>query len=482
MIDNGRISALHGADGKPSVNIHAGHLPDSASRSRRVRPSLDARVGDHRHRRSLAVLVVGALFAGLYVLGDGAPGSFEATLLFVVPIALAAIEFGVVGGLLAGLLALVLVFAWDLSDRTAGVPELGYLSRAVAYLLLGGLLGRFVTVRRALEAKIARSEQLSLDLMATAGFDGYFKRLNDSWQRTLGWSLEELYARPLVDFVHPDDRERSAREIANVAAGEDAISFRNRYRHRDGSYRWLEWNACVDSDQAVIHANARDITLLQDAERAIHRHGEDLEQLVRERTSELEQSRRETLQRLALAAEYRDDDTNRHTLRVGTTSMLIARELGLPEAMVQTIRDAAALHDVGKLGISDAILLKPDKLTSAEYEIMQKHAGIGAAILADSSSYVLRMAAQIALTHHERWNGTGYPSGFAGEDIPLTARITAIADTFDAITHKRPYQDARSIDDALEEICRVSGTQFDPAVVAAFLTLDHAQLVNDATI
>jgi PAS domain S-box-containing protein len=427
------------------------------------------------------VILVGALFAGLYVLGDGAPGSFEATLLFVVPIALAAIEFGVAGGTLAGLLALALVFAWDLSEPTADVAAPGYLSRAVTYLLLGALLGRFVTQRRALEAKIARSEQLSLDLMATAGFDGYFKRLNDSWERTLGWSLEELYARPLVDFVHPDDRERSAREIANVAAGEDAISFRNRYRHRDGSYRWLEWNACVDSDQAVIHANARDITALQDAEQAIYRHGEGLEQIVRERTSELEQARHETLQRLALAAEYRDDDTKQHTERVGTASMRIARQLDLPAATVQTIREAAALHDIGKLGISDTILLKPEKLTSAEYQAMQEHTWIGAAILADSSSSVLRMAAQIALTHHERWNGTGYPNGLSGENIPLTARITAIADTFDAITHKRPYKDAQSIDDALAEIRRVSGTQFDPAVVTAFLTLDHAQLVQDAT-
>jgi PAS domain S-box-containing protein len=472
----------HTAHATRSFDVGARRTPRDpvaiGTRSHRLLHTLAA--GGHKHRRPLSAVVVVAVFAGLYLLGDAAPGTFEATLLFVVPIALAAIEFGLAGGLLAGLLALALVYAWDLSNPDADLAALGYLARAVAYLLLGGLLGRFVTVRRALEAKIARSEQLSLDLMATAGLDGYFKRLNESWTRTLGWSLQELYGRPLVEFVHPDDRERWASEIATVAGGQDAVRFRNRYRHRDGSYRWLEWNACVDAEQGVIHANARDITVLQRAEDTIQRHGQDLEALVRDRTRELEQSRRETLQRLALAAEYRDDDTHKHTERVGRTSMLIARRLGLPEETVQMIGDAAPLHDIGKLGIPDAILLKPGKLTAVESATMQEHTRIGATILADSSSCVLRMGALIALTHHERWDATGYPNGLAGEEIPLPARITAIADTFDAITHKRTYKNAKSIDEALAEIRRVSGTHFDPAIVTAFLTLDHALLVQDA--
>ncbi|MDP8910082.1 MAG: HD domain-containing protein [Chloroflexota bacterium] len=425
-------------------------------------------------RRRLTAVAIVALFAAVYLLGDAAPG------IFVVPIVLAAIEFGVVGGLAAGLLALALVAGWDLSAPHADLDALEYLSRALAYLLLGGLLGSFVTVRRRLEANIARSEQLSLDLMATASFEGYFTRLNDSWERTLGWSSDELRSRPLIDFVHPDDRERTLTEVANVSAGHNTVSFRNRYRARDGSYRWLEWNACVDTEQAIIHANARDITVLQHAEETIRHHGEQLERTVAMRTSELEQARRETLQRLALAAEYRDDATHNHTDRVGQTSMLIARELGLPDATVQTICEAVPLHDVGKLGISDAILLKPGPLTAAQYETMQDHTLIGAAILVDSSSPVLQMAAQIALSHHERWNGSGYPHGVAGEDIPLAARITAIADTFDAITHRRPYKDARTIEDALAIILLASGTLFDPAVVNAFVTLDHTQLVHHA--
>jgi PAS domain S-box-containing protein len=431
-------------------------------------------------RRWPVALLAGVLFAGLYLLGELRPGGFEATLLFLVPIAICAIEFGVCGGIAAGLVALALVLAWDVSEPEAGLETLGYIARAVTFLLLGGLLGRFVTVSRALERKIARSEEQSLDLMATAGFDGYFKRLNHAWTETLGWSIDELRSRPLVDFVHPDDRERSLAEIANVAGGSDAIRFRNRYRAKDGSYRWLEWNARVDAEQQLLHANARDITLLQQAEETIRDHGEELERTVLERTSELERAKLETLERLALAAEYRDDDTNLHAERVGHTSMMIARRLGLSDELVRTIRSAAPLHDVGKLGICDAILLKPGRLTCEEFATMQRHTLIGAAILADSSSSVLQMAEQIALTHHERWDGTGYPAGLAREAIPLAARITAIADTFDAITHRRPYKNARPIGDALDVIRLASGSLFDPAVVAAFLTLDHVLLVADA--
>ena len=434
--------------------------------------------GDRARQRRRTALTVAALFAALYVLADA--GANQAPVLFVVPIALAAIEFGVAGGLVAGLVALALVFGWDLSTRDVTLDLVAYLSQAVAYLLLGVLLGRFVSAHRALEAKVARSERLSLDLMATVDFDGRLKWLNDSWKRALGWGIDELRARPLVTFVHPEDRRRSLDMFAGVVAGHNAIGFRNRCRARDGSYRWLEWNARADDERSIIHATARDITVLHDAEETIRHHGEELERLVQTRTSELELSRRETLQRLALAAEYRDDDTNRHTTRVGRTSMLVARELGLPDWLVQTIGDAAPLHDVGKLGIPDAIMLKPGKLTTAQYDTMKEHTFIGAAILAGSSSSVLQMAAAIALTHHERWNGTGYPDGLAGEQIPLAARIAAIADTFDAITHNRPYKDARPIDIALAEIRRGSGSLFDPAVVAAFLELDHGALVQAA--
>jgi putative two-component system response regulator len=178
----------------------------------------------------------------------------------------------------------------------------------------------------------------------------------------------------------------------------------------------------------------------------------------------------ETLQRLALAAEYRDDDTGSHTRRVGVTAGRIAGSLGLSPEQVDLILRAAPLHDVGKIGIADAILLKPGKLTDEEFAIMKQHTTIGGKILSGSSSPWLQLAEEIALTHHERWDGQGYPCGLKGEAISLVGRIVAIADVFDALTHERPYKKAWPIAEAMAEIEHQSGKQFDPCVVAAFLS------------
>jgi putative two-component system response regulator len=193
----------------------------------------------------------------------------------------------------------------------------------------------------------------------------------------------------------------------------------------------------------------------------------ELEDRVRERTQELDEARHEVLERLALAAEYRDDATHQHTWRVGQMSALLAQQLGLGKNRVELIRSAAPLHDVGKIGISDLILLKPDRLTFEEFEIMKTHTVIGVKILSGSGHSVLQLAAEIALTHHERWDGSGYLHGLKGEDIPVSGRIVGIADVFDALTHERPYKKAWSVPEAMGEIGRASGRQFDPAVVAA---------------
>lgn len=197
---------------------------------------------------------------------------------------------------------------------------------------------------------------------------------------------------------------------------------------------------------------------------------EDAE-LLEQRVQDIEAARRETLERLALAAEYRDDDTLRHTERVGRCAALIARRMGLASKTIDELREAAPLHDVGKLGVSDTILLKPGRLTSEERESMQRHAAIGAAILAGSDSPVLNLAQEIALSHHERWDGAGYPFGLAGAAIPISARIVALADVFDALTHERPYKHAWPLNEALDEIRRLAGEHFDPEVVAAFFSL-----------
>jgi len=176
----------------------------------------------------------------------------------------------------------------------------------------------------------------------------------------------------------------------------------------------------------------------------------------------------EIVNRLALAAEHRDNDTGMHIVRMAYYSLIICRNLGLPNDQQQMIFRAAPLHDVGKLGIPDEILLKPGKLTPDEFRIMQKHTTIGGQILSNSPSLLIQTARDIALTHHEKNDGTGYPKGLSGENIPLSARVVAIADVFDALTSKRPYKDAWPLDRALEYIKELSGTAFDPRCVSAF--------------
>jgi putative two-component system response regulator len=185
---------------------------------------------------------------------------------------------------------------------------------------------------------------------------------------------------------------------------------------------------------------------------------------------------RESLSVLAAIADYHDDDTSHHAQRVGLGAALIAQALELPEPFVAMIRDAAPLHDIGKVGMSRRILLKPDKLTPAEWEHMMRHVEIGAQILASARSPVLRLAAEIARTHHERWDGNGYHAGLSGEDIPLSGRITALADVWDTLTHERPYKRAWEEDRALAEIHGQAGGHFDPRVVEAFATIDRHAL------
>ncbi|MDQ3707387.1 MAG: response regulator [Chloroflexota bacterium] len=199
---------------------------------------------------------------------------------------------------------------------------------------------------------------------------------------------------------------------------------------------------------------------------------EALEEQMLERTRELEQAQFEILERLTVAAEYRDDETGQHTRRVGYLSTLLARASGLPQHEVELIERVAPLHDLGKIGIPDDILLKPAKLTPYEFEVMKTHTIIGARILSGGHSDMVKMAQTIALTHHECWDGTGYPHRLQGESIPRVGRIVALADTFDALTHKRPYKDAWPLDKAVEEIRGQRGKQFDPQLVDIFLGID----------
>jgi PAS domain S-box-containing protein len=188
----------------------------------------------------------------------------------------------------------------------------------------------------------------------------------------------------------------------------------------------------------------------------------------------------ETLQRLALAAEYKDEGTGTHIVRVGRYCVLIGRKLGLPTDDLDILMQAAPMHDVGKLGIPDAILLKPGKLDADEWQIMRQHSAIGGRILDGSSSRYLQAGEVIAVSHHEKWDGSGYPLGSAGESIPLWGRITAVADVFDALTSKRPYKDPFPFEKAVAIVRDGRGTHFDPRLLDFFLSdVDEVHAIHD---
>jgi len=413
-----------------------------------------------RARREWPILLAGALFAAIFALRLVASQPGDAILvLCVVPIVICAIARGPRGGVLAAFVGLALTAAWGLRVEGA-VGPLGYAARGIAFLAVGVIVGYFAAERGALRRRLEQAYEVAVDLHCTADFDGYFTRVNPAGCALLGYTEAELLSRPFLDFVHPADREATVRETQRLVRGEEpTVDFENRYRNRDGSYRWLAWSARGIQDEGLIYASARDATEQHDRR-------DRLERLVEERTYDLEAARLENLRRLALAAEYRDDDTHQHTERVSDVAGLLAQRLSLSHDFTEALRYAAPLHDVGKLGVPDAILLKPGRLTPEERAVMETHTTIGAAILGGSEFPVLRLGEEIASTHHERWDGTGYPSGLRGDAIPLAGRIVAVADVLDALTHARPYKQAWPLSDAIAEIRAGCGSQFDPAVVA----------------
>lgn len=195
----------------------------------------------------------------------------------------------------------------------------------------------------------------------------------------------------------------------------------------------------------------------------------ELEKEVLRRTQELDTSRRELIRRLGLAAEYKDNETGLHVQRMAEYARLIALEMGVSETDADTLAAAAPMHDIGKLGIPDAILCKPGRLTPEEFETIKSHPEIGAKILDQPDSELLKVAREIALYHHEKWDGSGYPEGLSGEDIPLLARISALADVFDALVTVRPYKKPWSLEEALNLFEEQKGKHFDPNVVDAFM-------------
>lgn len=212
--------------------------------------------------------------------------------------------------------------------------------------------------------------------------------------------------------------------------------------------------------------------VIESWERQLAEHyGATLEATVRERTAELRETQLEVIGRLAQAAELRDDDTGRHIERIGRLCEQLALQAGMSADGAERLRIASALHDVGKIGVPDRVLLKAGELDDSEWETMKAHTTTGAGLLSQSRSSVIQMAETVAHTHHERWDGTGYPDGLRGQEIPLVGRICAICDVFDALSARRPYKDAWPFDRVVKEIIRKRGNHFDPELVDAFLRI-----------
>jgi response regulator RpfG family c-di-GMP phosphodiesterase len=223
-------------------------------------------------------------------------------------------------------------------------------------------------------------------------------------------------------------------------------------------------------DRIEFSARARNMLALRQGQKFLADRAQHLEELVEERTSEIRDRERELIFRISRAAEFRDPETGAHIQRMAHYSQIIARGLDLDAATQKLILEAAPMHDVGKIGIPDYILLKPGKLTVEEFEVMKGHARLGHELLKDSRSEIMVAGALIAISHHEKYDGSGYPNALKGKDIPLFGRIVAVADVFDALTSERPYKKAWALEDALHFLEEGRGKHFDPLCVEAFIS------------
>lgn len=313
-------------------------------------------------------------------------------------------------------------------------------------------------------------------------FAALVKKLDDCEPHTfaqardgLEWARAHVPDLVIVDYMMPDidglEFIRLLREMPGCAVVPIVMITANdqkqlRYRALDiGANDFLT----KPVDKVEFLARSRNMLLVSDANKKLADRATWLADEVRKATAEIVARERETVFRLCKAAEYRDPETGAHILRMAHYSQLIARGLGLSEQDQELLLEAAPMHDIGKVGIADKILLKPARLDAAEFEIMKQHAIYGYELLQGSSSRVLQAGAEIARGHHEKFDGSGYPYGLKGEEIPIFSRIVAVADVFDALTSERPYKPAWTLEAAVDMLIQGSGTHFDPQCVKAFL-------------
>lgn len=287
------------------------------------------------------------------------------------------------------------------------------------------------------------------------------------------------YQMPEIDGIEFVRRLRLLPEYAHVPMVMVTV-------HDDRKVRYAALDAGITDfltkpiDTRECLARCRNLLTLRRQQLALEDKGRLLEGMVQDATQEVRTREKETLFRLAKAGEFRDEDTGNHVIRMARFSRLIAEAIGLDAQESETIELAAPLHDIGKIGLPDHILLKTDRLTEGEQRIMQRHPVIGYEILKDSPSKYLRMGALIALGHHEKFDGSGYPYGLVGDHIPLPARIVAVADVYDALTSRRPYKAAWLSDEAVRYLQGHRGLHFDPMLVDAFLRVrDEALAIQE---
>ena len=287
--------------------------------------------------------------------------------------------------------------------------------------------------------QLARPDLILLDI-TMPGMDGY------QVIRALQ-ALEDPLLPPIVILTAQHDKEFMLKGLAAGARDFIAKPF----------------------DRNELLMRVRNLLEAQLAHRFMHDQAAVLQQMVDQRTAELQRTRLDIIRRLGFAAEYRDEETGSHILRMSHSCVLLAQALGWSEEACDLIMNASPMHDIGKIGIPDAILRKPGRLEPDEWEVMQTHASIGYQLLEGDDSPIMSMARDIAGSHHEKWDGSGYPRGLVGEDIPVSARIAALADVFDALTSPRPYKQAWSVERAIRLIQEQSGRHFDPVLVELFM-------------
>jgi ribonuclease P protein subunit RPR2 len=303
--------------------------------------------------------------------------------------------------------------------------------------------------------------------------------VSPSIETLLGHEAERMIGRPLTDFVHPDDTAKVLARSARRRRGRGPRTTVTRMSHRDGKWIWVQ--AAASPVLSFRGRSATVFTVTDASERVLAEAGlraararlRHLLQLInerQERVPDTDSSYDVTVETLAAALELRDDETGQHARRVAELALELTRAVEPGLADDPELRYGFLLHDIGKIGIPDAILLKKGKLTAGELRTLEMHTTLGEQLLS-RFPFLSDVAHDVVAYHHERWDGEGYPWGLSGEDIPLVARIFAVADAFDAMTSNRPYREAMSVRQALLEVKRCAGTHFDPAVVEAFVPI-----------